>query len=579
MSDLERLRHSCAHVMATAVMRLWPDTKLDVGPPTEEGFYYDFDSQHRFVPEDLPRIEEEMQKVVDEKQPFQRHVFSRDQALDKIKQLGQPLKVIRLADIPQGEEISFYQNGEFWDLCAGPHVEHTGKVRAFKLLSIAGTYFKGDARNPQLQRLYGTAFADPKELRTYLHALEEAKKRDHRKLGRELKLFTISPMVGGGLPLLLPRGAVIRRELERFIEEKLDVRGFQRVYTPHIGNLCLYQTSGHYPYYKDSMYQPVKIDQDEYLLKPMNCPMHIQIYANEPKSYRELPVRLAEFGTVYRYEQSGELNGLTRVRGFTQDDGHIFCTPEQLKDEVKDAIRLVTEVLDVFQMPYQTRVSLSDPNDTEKYAGQRELWEKAEGALQEIVAELNIPTSVGLGEAAFYGPKLDFMIKDAIGRSWQLCTIQVDYSLPERFGLEFIGSDGQAHRPVMIHRAVFGSVERFMAVLIEHFAGAFPLWLAPEQARVLPISSDQLPYAEEVANALRAAKIRVTVDHRTDKINGKIRNAQVQKIPYMLVVGAKELSERSVSVRTRQKGDEGCLALDALVERLSREIASRALPQ
>ncbi len=578
MSDLERLRHSCAHVMATAVMRLWPDTKLDVGPPTEEGFYYDFDATHRFVPEDFEKIEAEMAKVVAEKQLFQKHVMSRDEALKKIRAMNQPLKEIRLADIPQDEEISFYQNGDFVDLCAGPHIDDTAKVRAFKLLSIAGTYFKGDARNPQLQRLYGTAFPSEKELRIHLTALEEAKKRDHRKLGKELKLFSITPLVGGGLPLLLPKGGVIRRELERFIDEKLDARGYDRVFSPHIGDIQLYKTSGHYPYYKDSMYEPVHIDKDEYLLKPMNCPMHIQMYDSEPRSYRDLPLRLAEFGTVYRYEQSGELNGLTRVRGFTQDDGHIFCTPDQLRDEIKDCIRLVTEVLDVFKLPYQTRVSLSDPKNADKYAGGRELWDRAEAALQEVVDELDIPSTLGVGEAAFYGPKLDFMIKDALGRSWQLCTIQVDYSLPERFNLEYVGSDGQKHRPVMIHRAVFGSIERFMAVLIEHFAGAFPVWLAPEQVRLLPISNDQVAYAEELARQLRAAKIRVTVDHKADKISGKVRNAQLQKVPYMLVVGAKEAADQTVSVRARQHGDQGATPFAVFLERLSREIASRALP-
>lgn len=578
MSSLEQLRHSCSHVLATAVLRLYPQAQLDIGPPTENGFYYDFDLEHRFTTEDLEKIETEMRKIAAEDQAFIRSELSRSEAVEKINQLGQTsFKLGRLADVPEGETISFYQNGIFWDLCAGPHVASTKEITAVKLLSIAGAYHRGSEKNKQLQRIYGTAFPTQAELDTYLKQLEEAAKRDHRKLGKELKLFRVDAAVGSGLPLLLPNGAIIRHELENLITEKLAIYGYDRVFSPHIGSIDLYKTSGHYPYYAESMYESIKIEEREFLLKPMNCPMHIQVYTTEPRSYRDLPQRYAEFGTVYRQEQSGELNGLVRVRGFTQDDGHIFCTQEQLKEEFKQCLKLVQEVMTLFGLKTKCRVSLRDPNNTAKYAGDDSLWNPAEACIQDVVQELGLEHTIGLGEAAFYGPKLDFMALDAIGRSWQLGTIQVDFSLPERFELEYTGSDGNKHRPVMIHRAVFGSIERFMGLVIEHFAGWFPLWLAPEQMRILPISDAQLDYAKTLQAQARLQGLRCSIDPQPDKIGAKIRRAQLEKVPYMLVVGAREQEAGKVAVRSRSKGEEGPQDFKELLERILQEVKSRAL--
>ena len=630
MTPLEELRHSCSHVLATALLRIFPDAKLDIGPPTDTGFYYDVDLAHKLTTEDLAKLEAEMKKVADENQPFLRKEVSREEAAEIIRQRGQErYKLGRLADIPEGEKISFYQNGEFMDLCAGTHVRYTSKVKAFKLLSIAGAYHRGDEKNKQLQRIYGTAFPSKEELATYLTQVEQARLRDHRKLGKELKLFHIDEDVGQGLVLWTPNGSIIRQELQTFISEELRKQGYSQVFTPHIGKLELYKTSGHFPYYKESQFAPVMENEslarvlgencpcgeafarleavsgklrdainqrtgketitadrvrpddqllDGFMLKPMNCPHHIKIFASQPHSYRDLPVRLAEFGTVYRWEQSGELNGMTRVRGFTQDDAHLFCTEEQVAAEVLGCLSLVKIVLTTLGMQdYRVRVGLRDP-DSNKYTGTAENWDKAENACRTAARTLGVPFTEEPGEAAFYGPKIDFVIKDVIGREWQLGTVQVDYNLPIRFDLSYIGPDNQAHRPVMIHRAPFGSMERFCGVLIEHFAGDFPAWLAPEQVRLVPISDKTLDYARTLLTRLKAEGLRATLDEHSDKLGAKIRRAELDKVPYTLVIGQKEAEANSVSVRSRARGDEGVMTADAYVAKLKAEVASRALP-
>jgi threonyl-tRNA synthetase len=630
MTPLEEIRHSCSHVLATAVLRLFPEAKLDIGPPTDTGFYYDIDLEHRFTAEDLVRLEAEMRKVADENQPFLRKEVSREEAVEIIRSRGQErYKLGRLADIPEGEKISFYQNGEFIDLCAGSHVRYSSKLKAFKLLSIAGAYHRGDERIKQLQRIYGTAFANKEELAQHLHQLEQARLRDHRKLGRDLKLFHIDDEVGQGLILWTPNGAVIRQELQTFISEELRKQGYAQVFTPHIGKLELYKTSGHFPYYKDAQFAPVLESDalarmvaencpcgevfarleavsgqlreqinartgretitadrvrpdaellDGFMLKPMNCPHHIKIFASQPHSYRDLPVRLAEFGTVYRWEQSGELNGMTRVRGFTQDDAHLFCTEEQVAAEVLGCLSLVRTVLSTLGMAdYRVRVGLRDP-DSNKYTGEAANWDKAEEACRAAARTLGVPFTEEPGEAAFYGPKIDFVVRDVIGREWQLGTVQVDYNLPIRFDLSYIGADNQPHRPVMIHRAPFGSMERFCGVLIEHFAGDFPLWLAPEQVRILPISEKTIEPARALLARLRAEGLRATLDEHSDKLGAKIRRAEIEKVPYALVLGQKEAEAGGVSVRSRARGDEGVLTTDACVARLRAEVANRALP-
>jgi threonyl-tRNA synthetase len=612
------------------VLRLFPEAKLDIGPPTDTGFYYDIDLDHRFTAEDLVRLEAEMRKVADENQPFLRKEVSREEAVEIIRSRGQErYKLGRLADIPEGEKISFYQNGEFIDLCAGSHVRYSSKLKAFKLLSIAGAYHRGDERNKQLQRIYGTAFANKEELAQHLHQLEQARLRDHRKLGRDLKLFHIDDEVGQGLILWTPNGAVIRQELQTFISEELRKQGYAQVFTPHIGKLELYKTSGHFPYYKDAQFAPVLESDalarmvaencpcgevfarleavsgqlreqinartgretitadrvrpdaellDGFMLKPMNCPHHIKIFASQPHSYRDLPVRLAEFGTVYRWEQSGELNGMTRVRGFTQDDAHLFCTEEQVAAEVLGCLSLVRTVLSTLGMAdYRVRVGLRDP-DSNKYTGEAANWDKAEEACRAAARTLGVPFTEEPGEAAFYGPKIDFVVRDVIGREWQLGTVQVDYNLPIRFDLSYIGADNQPHRPVMIHRAPFGSMERFCGVLIEHFAGDFPLWLAPEQVRILPISEKTIEPARALLARLRAEGLRATLDEHSDKLGAKIRRAEIEKVPYALVLGQKEAEAGGVSVRSRARGDEGVLTTDACVARLRAEVANRALP-
>ena len=575
MDVLNELRHSTAHVLATALQRLYPETKFDIGPPTETGFFYDVDCPNPISTDDFEAIEAEMAKVISEDQPFERRVVSRDEARKFFDERGQTFKLGRLDDIAAEDTITFFINGDFTDLCAGPHVESTAQIGAFKLLSVSGSYHRGDESQPQLQRIHGTSFPTQQELDAYLAALEEAARRDHRKLGAKLKLFRLDASIGSGLPLLLPRGATIRAELERMLSSKLEDYGYEPLYSPHIGSIDLYKTSGHYPYYADSMYQPIRIEEREFLLKPMNCPMHIQAYTAEPRSYRALPLRYAEFGTVYRMEQSGELNGLVRVRGFTQDDGHVFCTPEQLKDEFKSCLRLVQEVMAIFNLGTKCRVSLRDPEDLGKYVGEDSLWTPAEACIREVVDELGLEHTVGLGEAAFYGPKLDFMALDALGRSWQLGTIQVDFSLPERFELEFTGSDNQSKRPVMIHRAVFGSIERFLGLLIEHYAGDFPLWLAPEQVRIIPITDAQIPAAEELLKQFKERRLRASLDDASEKLGAKIRQAELEKVPLVAVLGKREVEAGEVSVRSRAKGNEGVVTTEAFVDRVQSEVTHR----
>jgi len=603
MTPLEEMRHSAAHIMAAAVKRIWPDAKLDIGPPTSSGFYYDIDLNHNFTAENLENIETEMKKIIKENQRFVRLEVNREEAVSLFKEQNQPYKLERLDDIPENDLITYYQNGEFIDLCAGTHVKYTKQVKAFKLLSIAGAYYRGDENNKQLQRIYGTAYPTKKELDQYLEQLEEAKKRDHRKLGKDMNLFHIDDSVGQGLVLWQPNGAIVRQELQTFISKELTKQGYHQVFTPHIGKLGLYRTSGHFPYYQDSQYPPIIKDEviqimakencscaqlanrlkegevDGYLLKPMNCPMHIKIFDAQPHSYRDLPIRLAEFGTVYRWEQSGELNGMTRVRGLTQDDGHIFCTGDQLSDELKaslDVVEIVLRTLGI--LDYRVRIGLRDP-DSSKYTGDSRLWDKAEDYLRQAAQTLNVDFEEERGEAAFYGPKIDFVIKDVIGREWQLGTVQVDYNLPELFDLNYIGSDNKPHRPVMIHRAPFGSMERFVGLLIEHFGGNFPTWLAPEQVRILPINDDLNNYADKICTLLKNGNIRATIDNISDKLGAKIRRSEIDKVPYTLVVGAKEKESKNVTVRSRvNKSHEGTYSLEKFTNLIKNDIADKVLP-
>jgi threonyl-tRNA synthetase len=671
------LRHSSAHVMARAVLRLFPETQLAFGPALENGFYYDIDSPTPIREEDFPRIEEEMRKIVKAAEPFERFERPNSEALELVRDMGQRYKVEHISEseeLKQFPSLSFYRQGEFIDLCRGPHIPNAGKIGAFKLLSIAGAYWKNDATRKQLQRLYGTAFFSQKDLDTYLQLLEEAKKRDHRVLGKQLKLFTISPLVGSGLILWMPKGSIVRGILENFIKDELVKRGYEPVYTPHIGRLELYRTSGHFPYYRDAQFPPMYFrpaagaldlaqyrlaageldekkeqalqdyfeqaqfvlpgykeakttaeklevvhhhvlhlleamcvdlpeyhkatdapgraavllkwlqDQEGFLLKPMNCPHHIQIYKAEPRSYRDLPVRLAEFGTVYRFEQTGELSGMTRVRGFTQDDAHLFVTPEQIDAEMRANIDLVLLVLKSLGLSdYRVRVGLRDPK-SDKYVGTDEDWNAAQQTLLDIVKSVGLNYTAEEGEAAFYGPKIDFVVRDCIGREWQLGTVQLDYNLPKRFELEYVGKDNTTHRPVMIHRAPFGSMERFIGILIEHFAGAFPLWLAPEQVRICPVSEKVADYARKVEAELRAAGFRVTGDHRPEKMQYKLREASLEKVPYMVVVGEKEQAAGTVSVRDRSLGEGkaaelGAMPVAELIARLADEIKEKRIRQ
>jgi threonyl-tRNA synthetase len=611
MTDLETIRHSCAHVLANAILRIWPEAQFAAGPPVDQGFYYDVDLGHRISPDDFERIEKEMAAIITEAQPFQREVITRDEAL-AMGERGElagltprpapsKFKLDIITRIPVGEEITLYRNGAFTDLCAGPHVADTSKIGAFRLTHVASAFYQGDEKNPQLQRIYGTAFATAEELENHFALIEEAKKRDHRKVGKELGLFHIDDSVGQGLILWTPKGAIMRQEMQNFISGELAKQGYSQVFTPHIGRLDLFRTSGHFPYYAESQFPPLverdtmeKLadegctcaelgnrvaagEVDGYLLKPMNCPMHVKIFASQPRSYRDLPVRLAEFGTVYRWEQSGELNGMTRVRGFTQDDAHLFVTEEQMAGELKGCLDLVKTVLGTFRMTdYRVRISLRDPS-SDKYVGDPANWDRAEKACRDAAATLGVPFTQEEGEAAFYGPKIDFVVKDVLGREWQLGTVQVDFNLPVRFGLSYTGADGKAHIPVMIHRAPFGSLERFTGVLIEHFAGDFPVWIAPEQARILPVSEKVADYAKSVVAEMTARGIRATADLSPEKLGAKIRLAQVEKVPYMIVVGPKEEAAGQLSVRSRKNGDEGSVAKDDFLQRIESEIRDRAL--
>ena len=557
--------HSSAHLMAEAVESLYPGTKFGIGPAIENGFYYDVDPGMDVVitDADLPEIEKKMKELAARHSVYKREEIRKMEALEYFSNKGDSYKTELIADLEDGT-ISFYHHGNFTDLCRGPHLPDTSPIRAIKLLNVAGAYWRGDKSRKQLTRIYGVTFPKQKMLDEYLDMLEQAKLRDHRKLGRELELFTFSQKVGPGLPLWLPKGAQLRERLENFLKKVQREHGYDQVITPHIGLKELWETSGHYAKYGKDSFQPIKTPQEgeEFLLKPMNCPHHCEIYRSKPRSYRDLPLRLAEFGTVYRYEQSGELHGLTRVRGFTQDDAHIFCRPDQLKEEfikVIDIILYIFKTLDFND--FITQVSLRDPEDKQKYIGSDDNWEKAEKAILEAVEAKQMKAVVVTGEAAFYGPKLDFMVKDALGRKWQLGTIQVDYNLPDRFELEYIGADNQRHRPVMIHRAPFGSMERFVAVLIEHTAGKFPLWLTPDQAVILPISEKYHDYAEKVSEFLKNCDIRTLIDERNEKIGKKIRDNELRRIPYLLIVGEKEQESGSVSVRRQGEGDKGAMAL------------------
>jgi threonyl-tRNA synthetase len=570
--------HSSAHLMAEALEVIYPGIKLAIGPSIENGFYYDVDLEgHQIVEAELAKIEEKMLELARTKSPFVRTEVSKDEALKTYTEKGDPYKVELIQDLTDGT-ITFYTQGNFTDLCRGPHLPDTGSIKAVKLTSIAGAYWRGNEKNKMLTRIYGITFPQKKLLDEYLVLLEEAKKRDHRKLGKELELFTFSQRVGQGLPLWLPKGAELRSRLENFLKAIQKKYGYQQVITPHIGQKELYVTSGHYAKYGKDSFQPIHTpdETEEFLLKPMNCPHHCEIYKAKPRSYKDLPLRLAEFGTVYRYEQSGELHGLTRVRGFTQDDAHLFCRPDQLKDEFMKVIDIVLYIFKTLDFKdYTAQISLRDKVNREKYIGTEENWEKAEQAIIEAAAEKGLNTVVEYGEAAFYGPKLDFMVKDAIGRKWQLGTIQVDYNLPERFDLEYIGNDDKRHRPIMIHRAPFGSMERFVAVLLEHTSGKFPLWLTPEQVVVLPISEKYNEYAENVLNLLNNSDIRAVLDDRNEKIGKKIRDNELKKIPYLLVVGEKEAETQTVAVRKQGDGDKGTMTIEQFASLIKTEVENQ----
>src|SRR5579875_3381159 len=573
MNDLERMRHSCAHVMAEAVLSIFPEAKLGIGPPIEDGFYYDFDLPRPLTPEDLAEIERRMKEIIQKDAPFIQSSMPRDEARRFFAERGQPYKVELIDSIPE-ERVGIYQQNNFIDLCRGPHVASTGQIGPFKLLSVAGAYWRGDEHRPMLQRIYGTAFPTQAELDAYLARLEEAARRDHRRLGRELDLFSFSENVGPGLALWHPKGARLRTVIEEYWRRLHDRAGYEMVFTPNIGRGRLWEISGHLSFFKDSMFPAMDVDGQIYYVKPMSCPFHIEIYKSQVRSYRDLPIRLSEIANVYRYERAGVLHGLMRVRGIAQDDAHIFCRPEQVFEEILKVIDLSLEILGTFGFSdYQIYLSTRP----EKAMGPTEQWDFAEGALRRALEERHLPFEIDAGGGAFYGPKIDLKIRDALGRSWQCTTIQFDWNMPERFDLSYVGEDGRQHRPYMIHRAIFGSVERFLGVLIEHFAGAFPVWIAPIQARVLPIADRHLPYGEEVRQRLRDAGIRAEVDARSERINYKIRDAQLQKIPYMLVVGDKEVENAAVSVRLRTGENLGQQPLDRFIAMACRVIESRSL--
>jgi threonyl-tRNA synthetase len=576
--SLQVYRHSTAHLLAAAVLELYPETRLGIGPPIENGFYYDFDRAVPFTPEDLEKIEKKMWEIQSRHLPYERVYTAKDVGLKKYADAWMKCELIteRAGDI-----FSEYTLGpHFIDFCRGPHIPDTSKIKAFKLLSVAGAYWKGNEHNKQLQRIYGTAFFTQKEVEEYLKQIDEAKKRDHRKLGRELDLFSIQELAGPGLIFFHPKGGVIRKLLEDWMRDQYIARGYSLVYTPHVARLDLWKTSGHANFYAENMFKPIELDDAEYQLKPMNCPFHILIYADKQRSYRDLPVRLGELGTVYRYERSGVLNGLFRVRGFTQDDAHIFCTPEQIENEIVGCLQFAVDTLAAFGFDkYEAELSTWDGGASGKYAGSPEQWKLAENALARATERLGIKVKLMSDEAAFYGPKIDVKLVDAIGRPWQLSTVQFDFNLPRRFALEYIAEDGKTHQPLMVHRALYGSIERFFGILVEHYAGAFPVWLAPVQAIVLPITDRQNEYAHSVQKQLDAAGIRATVDGRSEKVNLKIREAQLQKIPYMLVVGGREAETDQVAVRTRKHGDQGAKPLDAFIAEIRGLIDSKAVSE
>lgn len=568
-NSLEKMRHSCAHVMADAVQQLFPEAKITIGPVIEEGFYYDFDYPQGFTPDDLKKIEKKMEEIIKKGHPFEKSSMSKPEAREYFQKRGENYK-LEIIDGIEEDPVTFYKHGDFVDLCKGPHVENTKEIKALRLLKVSGAYWRGDEKNPMLQRIYGTCFPDKGSLKEYLDRLAEAEKRDHRKLGKELELFDIDPNIGGGLVLWHPKGGQLRLTIEHFLQKMLSKHGYVFVNTPHVGKASLWETSGHLHFFKENMYAPMDVEGQTYYLKPMNCPFHIAIYKGKKRSYRELPLRMAEFGTVYRFERSGVLHGLTRVRGFTQDDAHIFCTPDQVEKEIKDCLQFCFDVLKAFGMvDFKAFVSTRP----EKVVGSDADWEKATNALKGACVNANIPYEIDEGGGAFYGPKIDLKLKDAIGRYWQLTTIQFDFNLPERFDMTFQGSDGE-HRPYMVHRALLGSFERFLGILIEHYAGAFPTWLAPVQVTVINIGESQEKYVQQIAEQLKEAGFRAEVDTRNEKLGYKIRQAQLQKIPYMLVVGDKELESGKLAVRSRLEGDLGVLSLEEFIARIEKEIVN-----
>ena len=568
--ELETIRHSAAHLMAAAVKKLYPETKFDIGPATDNGFYYDFDMEHRLTVEDLAQIEKAMKKMLGGKVKFERFETTREEAQKLLA--DQPFKLERLADIPEGESISFYRSGDFIDLCRGPHVESSAEIGAVKLLSVAGSYFRGDENNKMLQRIYGTAFATADELKEYLTRIEEAAKRDHRKLGTELDLFGFSEQIGPGLVLWHPKGALIRHLVETAWKEEHYNNGYQLLYTPHIGQSILWETSGHLDFYHDGMYSPMQIDEKDYYAKPMNCPFHIEVYRSRLRSYRELPLRWAELGTVYRYEKSGSLHGLMRVRGFTQDDAHIICTPETIEEEIAEVLRFSLYINRMFGF---TEIKPYLATRPAKAVGEPERWAKAIDSLEKAVAKAGLECEVDEGGGAFYGPKIDLKIKDAIGREWQTTTIQFDFNLPERFDMTYIGADGQKHRPYMVHRALLGSLERFFGILVEHYAGAFPLWLAPEQARILPVSDKLVDQAMAIRDEMRKAGFRVEVDPQAAGLGAKIREARSARLPYIFVLGDKEAGEGTLAVRSRREGELGTMKIAEIIGKMKFELENK----
>jgi len=564
----EAFWHSSAHLLAEALQELYPGIKFGIGPAIENGFYYDVElpEGQSISSNDFNVIEKKMKELAKKKSEYVISKIEWDEALDYYKSVGNEYKV-ELIEGLKGQPITFCKHGNFTDLCRGGHIPHTGLIKAIKVLSVASAYWKGDSNRPTLTRIYGITFPKQTMLEEFLHLREEAEKRDHRKLGKDLKLFMMTPEIGQGLPVWLPKGAFIRRKLENFIKQELLARGYQEVITPHIGNLDLYKTSGHYPYYKDSQFAPIEVEDEYYMLKPMNCPHHHKIYESEPRSYRDLPIRLAEFGTVYRYEQSGELNGFTRVRCFTQDDAHIYCTEDQLKEEIINCVELTQLVFNTFGMEVSTRLSFRD-NNPDKYAGEDETWDRSERIIKEVADEIGLDYFIGEGEASFYGPKIDFIVRDALGRKWQLGTVQVDYVMPERFGLDYTGSDNAKHRPVIIHRAPFGSMERFISILIEHYAGNFPVWLAPIQVSILPITDNHVQYAQDLVERLEKEGFRVEIDTRVEKVNRKIAESEQAKIPYSFIIGDKEVESGTVSVREHTVGNRGSVSVNDIIQEI-----------